>query len=72
MGTALDSLLCPKERLLRRVDRAGCPRFFAPSTQPGVFIPIVARSPGRETLMRAASPLVAPLGTIEIVEIKLE
>ena len=29
----VDSLLCPKERLLRRVDRAGCPHFFAPSTQ---------------------------------------
>ena len=49
----------PRKRasLRRRVDRAGCPQFFAPSTQPGVFIPIVAPSPGRGTLMRAESPL---------------
>ncbi len=46
---------------MRRVDRADCPQFFAPSTQPGVFIPIVARSPGRGPLVRPASPLVAPL-----------
>ncbi len=29
-----DSPLCPKERLLRRVDRADCPQFVAPCTQP--------------------------------------
>ena len=33
----------------RRVDRAGCPQFFAPSTQArGVFIAIVIKSPPKE------------------------
>ncbi len=47
--------------LLRRVDRAVCPHFFAQSTQLGVFIPIVARLPGKGTPVCAAPPNLATL-----------
>src|SRR5208282_791218 len=57
------ALIAPSKRtpLRRRVDRAGCPHFFhffAPSTQPGVFITIVMRN-AIATLVRAASRLVS-------------
>ena len=44
------ALIAPRKRtpLRRRVDRAGCPQFFAPSTQPGVFIPTPENSRARE------------------------
>src|SRR5208337_3123656 len=54
------ALIAPSNRtpLRRRVDRAGCPHFFAPSTQPGVFITIVMRN-AIATLVRAASRLIS-------------
>ena len=56
-----DSLLCPKERFLRRVDRAGCPHFSPPPLEPGVFMSIVVRNV-MGTIARAAERLVSIQG----------
>src|ERR1700722_10494310 len=57
-----DCLLCPKAPVLRRVDRAGSPQFFAPSTHPAFSFPSLPNRGGLRRLTlarRRISPLLS-------------